>query len=113
VSNRKKLKTPPHILRAAEAAHRAEAQYATYWNGERCRAVRVKLRVEEPPNGMFPKYWARDLIGTVRKAVRVEYGNDIFYLDNEEGYGWEKVTKYFGSPSVPHANLHGTEVHTH
>lgn len=83
---------------------------ATRWNGEQCTAVRVKLRVEMPPHGQHPQYWARDLVGTVRKAVRVEYHGTVFYLDDETGAGWEKVTIGGGSPHWPSDTLYGVEV---
>lgn len=77
------------------------------WNGEVCHAVRVRLRLANP--GVHPEYWAAHLDGTVRDAVRVEYDDDRFYLDNEDGSGWAKVTQG-GSPRRPHRSLYGTEV---
>lgn len=80
----------------------------TYWNGEPCKAIPVRIRLQG--DGGHPEYWARDLIGTEREAVRVEYGGRIFYLDNEDGSGWAKVTTGFGGPSWPFKSVYGTEV---
>lgn len=74
----------------------------TRWNGEPCRAERVTVTVADDP--AFPGYWARDLVGTRRRAVRVDYGGQTFYLDDEDGSGWAKVTSG-GGPWSPHRSL--------
>jgi hypothetical protein len=74
----------------------------TQWNGEPCQARRVTAIVAD--NGVFPMYWARHLVGTRRKVVEVEYGGETFYLDDEDGSGWNKVT-HGGSPHWGHSNL--------
>jgi hypothetical protein len=74
----------------------------TKWNGEPCRAERVTVTVADNP--AFPAYWARDLVGTQRRAVRVDNGGQTFYLDDEDGSGWAKVTSG-GGPRSPHRNL--------
>lgn len=74
----------------------------TQWNGEPCTATRVMAVVAD--SGRFPEYWARDLVGTGRKAVRVEYGGRTFYLDDEDGSGWHKVT-HGGGPGSAHRSL--------
>lgn len=76
------------------------------WNGERCEAVRVRLVVGESE---APQYWARHLVGQERAAVRVTYGGSVFYLDDEDGSGWAKVTEGGGSPRWPHRSLSGWE----
>lgn len=75
----------------------------TFWNGEpaRCRRVRVVV-ADDPP---FPAYWARDLAGTERDAVEVRYDGIYFYLDDEDGSGWDKVTTGRGSPRQAHREL--------
>jgi hypothetical protein len=80
----------------------------TYWNGERtpCRIVRVVV-AQKIPSG----WWCAGLEGTVREAVRVEYGASKFYLDNEShegspaGSAWGKVTGGRGSPRWGHRSL--------
>lgn len=69
---------------------------ATYWNGEPCRARRVVVRVGAAP---VPSWWCAALIGEERQAVEVRYGPaGPFFLDDEDGSGWWKVTAGHGSP---------------
>ncbi|MCI3277488.1 hypothetical protein [Streptomyces cylindrosporus] len=74
----------------------------TQWNGEPCTATQVTVTVAD--NGFFPAYWAREFVGTRRKAVEVEYGDHTFYLDDEDGSGWDKVT-HGGAPDWGHRDL--------
>lgn len=81
---------------ARKRAHRLLTP-GTYWNGERCTARRVRVIVgESNPRGA----WYEGLEGTARDAVEVLYGDMVYYLDNEDGSGWLKVTKGRGSPGV-------------
>jgi hypothetical protein len=82
----------------------------TYWNGERCPAVRVRLAVGPPPKGLHPEYWAAYHIGQIRDAVRVDYNGRTFYFDDEDWSAWAKVTDGRGSPGWPSRSLYGTEV---
>lgn len=75
---------------------------ATYWNGERCEAERVRVVVGD--TGRFANYWARPFVGQVREAVRIRYGGATFYIDNADGEGWAKVTAG-GGPGMPHSSL--------
>jgi hypothetical protein len=77
-------------------------RHDTRWNGEPCQARRVTAIVAD--STFFPEYWARDLVGTRRKAVEVMYGGSVFFLDDEDDSGWAKVTSG-GSPSHGHRNL--------
>lgn len=81
----------------------SQEQEKTYWNGEPAKANKVRVIVADNPHA--PLYWARDLVGQEREAVKVVYNGAAFYLDNETGEGWAKVTLYRGSPRVPHRNL--------
>jgi hypothetical protein len=74
----------------------------TRWNGEPCTARRITAVVAD--NEAFPMYWARHLVGTRRNIVEVTYGGSTFYLDDEDGSGWNKVT-HGGSPHWPHSNI--------
>ena len=74
----------------------------TQWNGEPCTAMRVTVTVAD--DEFFPEYWARDLVGTRRDAVLVEYGGRTFCLDDHDGSGWNKVT-HGGSPRLGHRGL--------
>ena len=82
----------------------------TYWNGEPCKAIQVKVVVGKADR---PTWWFAGLEGTVRKAVKVDCDSDSpFYLDNEDGSGWVKVTEGYGSPSYGHKSLNiEREVH--
>lgn len=74
----------------------------TYWNGEvtPCRIVRVI--VGEAP---VPSWWCAELAGMECEAVEITYGLEQFYLDNEDGSGWAKVTLGRGSPQYGHREL--------
>lgn len=74
----------------------------TYWNGEPCKATIVQVIVGKAEK---PTYWYADLEGTERQAVRVEQEGDVFYLDNQDGSGWMKVTVGMGSPQYGHKSL--------
>jgi hypothetical protein len=74
----------------------------TYWNYERATARRVRVVVGDAPKGG----WCEGLTGTARDAVEVLYDEqDPFYLDNEDGSGWRKVTEGRGGPEWPHSSL--------
>ena len=75
----------------------------TYWNGEPCEARKVIVIVGESPRSTW---WCAGFAGQQRKAVEVTYaGQPPFYLDNEDGRGWGKVTVGRGSPVYPHSSL--------
>lgn len=74
----------------------------TYWNFEPCQARIVRVIVGKSD---LPTWWCADMAGTVREAVEVRYGKQLFYLDNEGGVGWRKVTTGRGDPRLSHANL--------
>lgn len=74
----------------------------TFWNGEPTPARIVRVIVGPSP---FPTWWCAELAGTEREAVEVDYHGDKFYLDNEDGSGWRKVTLGRGSPTWGHSSL--------
>jgi hypothetical protein len=75
----------------------------TEWNYEPCEAVRVRVIVAD--DTFFQLYWAREFVGQERDAVRVtQAGREPFYIDNEDGSGWHKVT-HGGGPWSSHRNL--------
>lgn len=83
------------------------ASEQTYWNGEPCEARLVEVIVGKPPR---PTWWCADLEGQTRKAVEVDYHGQKFYLDNDDGSGWHKVTVGRGSPNFFHASIPITRV---
>lgn len=74
----------------------------TRWNGEPCTARRITAVVAD--NTAFPMYWARHLVGTRRNILEVTYAGSTFYLDDEDGSAWNKVT-HGGSPRWSHNNI--------
>ena len=79
----------------------------TFWNGEPTPARRVIIEVGAP---LMPTWWCASLEGTRRNAVAVDYYGDRFYLDDEDGTGWHKVTDGHGSPNVGHRSLPDSSV---
>lgn len=78
------------------------SEQQTYWNGEPCSARKVRVSVG---HALRPTWWCAGLEGTIRQAVEVTYGERVFFLDNEDGSGWWKVTSGKGSPGAYHAGL--------
>lgn len=79
----------------------------TFWNGEPCVAERCEVIVGK---SLRPTWWCAGLEGTRRKAVEIIYGGDKFYIDDESGHGWYKVTEGRGSPRVASASLPDSSV---
>jgi hypothetical protein len=74
----------------------------TFWNGTEAKCARVRVVVGAAP----PGWWCHGLENTVRQAVRVVVdGGRPFYLDDEDGLGWLKVTTHVGSPRIAHRSL--------
>lgn len=74
----------------------------TYWNGQPAECRKVRVIIGEPPR---PTWWCAEMVGQEREAVEVKQGGDKFYIDNEDGSGWLKVTEGLGSPGYPHRSL--------
>jgi hypothetical protein len=74
----------------------------TYWNYEPtpARVVRVIVGASR-----LPTWWCAEMEGKERVAVEVNYHGDKFYLDNEDGSGWRKVTEGRGGPDWGHSSL--------
>lgn len=81
----------------------------TFWNFEPCLAEKVTITVAAMPE--FPGYWAEEqgLVGTRHPAIRVNYKESIFFLDDEFGKGWRKVTEEQGSPLAAHSEIKAEE----
>lgn len=75
----------------------------THWNGEPAQARKVLVEVGD--TGFFAVPWFRQYVGQERAAVEVNYGSSTFYIDDEDGSGWEKVTTGLGSPRRRHRSL--------
>lgn len=74
----------------------------TYWNGTKTKARKVTVTVGPPP---VATWWCAGLEGTQRAAVEVCYFAHRFFLDDEDGSGWRKVTEGHGGPSWPSSSL--------
>ena len=74
----------------------------TFWNFEQTPCRRVLVTVGKPPS---PTWWCAPFEGMIRKAVEVTYNGQIFFLDNEDNSGWNKVTHSGGSPRARHRSL--------
>jgi hypothetical protein len=74
----------------------------TYWNFKPTPARIVRVIVGKSPR---PTWWCAAFEGQEREAVEVTYGGAKFYLDNEDGSGWEKVTDGRGGPNWSHSEL--------
>jgi hypothetical protein len=76
----------------------------TFWNGEPCEARKVSCVMADSPE--FPEFWGRKegYVGRRVDAVEVRYFARPFYLLDDLGQGWRKVTEG-GSPSVGHKEL--------
>jgi len=77
----------------------------TYWNGEPAAAERGTGVMLDSPE--FPRFWGREegLVGQRVPVVKVNYGKQEFYLYNDNGLGWRKVTTGKGLPMYGHQNL--------
>lgn len=73
----------------------------TFWNGEPVAAFRCKVLV---PRHSWPKWLPTDA-SPLRHAVCVPHPDGRFFLDNEDGSGWAKVTDGRGSPHYGHRSL--------
>jgi len=76
----------------------------TYWNGEKAECKKCSLIVADSTK-QFPQHWAKHLIGKRVDAVEVIYGGHKWYLYNDDGTGWIKVTLGKGSPMYGHAEV--------
>lgn len=74
----------------------------TYWNCRPAPARKVRVIVGKSER---PTWWCAKLEGQEREAVEVYGDGEKFYLDNEDGSGWAKVTRGFGSPEYGHSEL--------
>jgi hypothetical protein len=85
-----------------------------YWNGELAKYRVVNIMVGDEPQDLKLSIeshnkrflWFEPFIGTIRQVVEVHYGSQKFYLDNEDGTGYLKVTSGMGSPAYGHKSIY-------
>jgi hypothetical protein len=75
----------------------------TFWNGELTPCRKVFVRMASATS--FPRFWGEHLLGKEVPAVEVRYGSYIFYLYDDDGSGWRKVTDGQGSPRWGHREV--------
>lgn len=95
--------------RARSLLNEQVAAYNGFWNGEPAvvRKCRIKIKDESE---RFPLFWAKTegLIGKFVQAVEVRYPKPDsipFYIYDEDGSGWFKVTEGYGSPRWGHSSI--------
>lgn len=91
---------PRYVIERCCDVYRDEER--TFWNYEPTPARIVRVIVGPSP---VETWWCAKLEGSEREAVEVNYHGDKFYLDNEDGQGWAKVTKGRGGPDWGHSSL--------
>lgn len=95
-----------------------------YWNGEPAEFRVVLITVGPEPEhlsshiakhspGLKRYLWFVPFIGKLRQAIQVIQGSDVFYLDNEDGSGFEKVTIGMGSPKWAHRSVYSEKLVSH
>ena len=77
-----------------------------YWNGEPAQFVGVVYEVPEPE---IKTWWLAMFIGQRRQGIQVNYGSQVFVIDNEHGDGYYKVTRGMGSPRIGHKSTGGAQ----
>lgn len=90
------------IIRATKAKGLPAMSEQTFWNYQPTPARKVRVIVGPSPH---KTWWCAELEGAEREAVEVTYGGQRFYLDNEDGEGWRKVTIGRGGPDWGHGSL--------
>lgn len=91
-----------HYIGPGGNGHAPSIRKGTFWNGEPCFARCVTVIVGKSEQ---PTWWCAELEGQQRKAVEIRYYDQGFFLDNEDGQGWLKVTLGQGSPQYGHKSL--------
>lgn len=95
-----------YTLERIEEPEEVPTMEKIWWNGEACSGRRLRVIVPDwHASTDAPLAWWKDLAGTERPAVLVEYGDQRHLLDDEDGIGWAKVTEGKGSPRRSHSDL--------
>ncbi len=74
-----------------------------YWNGEYTAVITCVLY--EVTRSSNPNHWQNMFVGNIRQAVKINYSGQTWYIDNEHGDGYYKVTKGQGSPWCGHKSV--------
>lgn len=76
------------------------------WDGADVKATEMIVVVGDSGH---PNYWAKGFIGMRRRAVKCVRDKQIWYLDDEDGQGYVKVTLGQGSMGYGHRTLYVSE----
>jgi len=88
------------------------ARYKGFWAGEKVTYdfVMVSAQKHEVEPLILP--WWAPFIGEKRQAIRVYAKSGIYLIDNEDGYGFEKLQQGFGSHFIGHRGYYKALVHS-
>lgn len=81
-----------------------------FWNGEPAKYRALLVEIVESDKEMPLLYWGRTFVGQFRQIIEVHYRPEPFYIDNEDGLGYTKVTKGLGSPPFGHRVIYGHKI---
>lgn len=73
-----------------------------HWNYELCEAWLGSIIVGEAQR---PTFWHVPFTGQRRKCVKIKQGDEVFYIDDEDGSGYQKVFERGGGPDTHSAHL--------
>ena len=72
------------------------------WNYEPCEADKGTVVVGKSPRSTW---WCASIEGHRVKCVRVTYGEEEFFIDDEDGSGSKKVFELGGGPDSKHSSI--------
>ncbi len=72
------------------------------WNYEDCIAERGSVICGK---ALRPTWWCANIRGARIKCVRVTYGDQVFFLKDDDGTGSRKVFELGGGPDSYHASI--------
>lgn len=81
------------------------------WSGYKCKARRVIIEVGE---ARLPTFWYAPFVGQEMRAVEITtthpFPEETFYIADEDGNGWHKVTVEGGGPHWGHLSVNAARV---
>jgi len=95
--------------------------YNGFWNGEAAKYRIILGKVAPTPqkitenwkekNGEKRRFvWYEMFVGKPMEMIEVHYNNIIWYINNSDGKGFNKVTLEMGSPKYGHKGLYCDEI---
>lgn len=74
-----------------------------YWNGENATFKGVTYEVTEVKE--HKTWWQNQFIGHRRQGLEITHRGKTFFIDNENGDGYEKVVRGMGYPNFIHKTI--------